>query len=127
MLKTETRDILGHKYVCSLFPAMHAYKLARKLFSVIVAPNNIDKLIEIDSDGELILELLSECIRDDLAINRATFDTIFTGNLKELVEALKFVIEVNFGDFFGEGGIGALTDQAKAAMTMTPSENLVTN
>ena len=125
MLKTETRDILGHKYVCSLFPAMHAYKLARKLFSVIVAPNNIDKLIEIDSDGELILELLSECIRDDLAINRATFDTIFTGNLKELVEALKFVIEVNFGDFFGEGGIGSMADQTKMKLPIPPLDNLV--
>jgi hypothetical protein len=119
MLETNKKTIMGHEYACTLFPAMKAYKLVRKLFSILAAENNIDKLIEVDEDGQLILEILSDTVRDDLAITKGTFDNIYSGNLKELIEALKFVVEVNFSDFLGEGGIGNLMQSPQNTKTVS--------
>jgi hypothetical protein len=81
--------------------------------------SSIAKLHELDKDGGLILEILSHTVRDDMAINEATFDNIYTGNLGELFEALKIVIEFNFADFLQAEGIGSLakTNQAKVVIT----------
>jgi hypothetical protein len=122
MLETKTKTIMGHEYSCTLFPAMKAYKLVRKLFSILAAENNIDKLIEVDEDGQLILEILSDTVRDDLAITKGTFDNIYSGNLKELIEALKFVVEVNFSDFLPAEGIGSLMQSPQAARTVITSK-----
>ena len=125
-IRTEEKVINNHKYVVSLFPAMQGYLLARKLIDVFVSDSPVSKLCEIDKDGSLLLELLSNTIRDDLAINKGTFDNIFTGNLKEMMDAVMFVFEVNFKDFLGENAIGELTDQARV-MLQTPQENLANN
>ena len=37
---------------------------------------------------------------------RPVFDEFFSGEYKLLFEVLKFVLEANFSDFFGEDGIG---------------------
>jgi len=113
MLKTEERDIRGHKYIVSLFPAMQGYLLARQLISVFTDKDPVSKLCEIDKEGELILKLLENTARDDMAINKATFDKIYTGNLVEMVEALMFVFEVNFKDFLQGDVIGNLAKKAK--------------
>ncbi len=113
MQKSETKEINQHKYVVSLFPAMQGYLLARKLINVFTDKDPVSKLCEIDKDGELILKLFSGTIRDDLAISKATFGNIFTGNLKEMMDALMFVFEVNFKDFLQEDAIGDLAKQAK--------------
>lgn len=123
MLKSETKEIKGHNYVATLFPAMQAYLMSRELIGIFTSKDPVGKLCEVDKDGELILKLLSSTTRDDLSINKATFDNIFTGNLVEMVEALKFVFEVNFKDFFQVSTIGDLTDQAKAAMAQIPQES----
>lgn len=112
-IQTQERSINDHKYIVSLFPAMRAYQIARKLVDVFMHDAPISKLCELDKDGELMLELLSNTVRDELAINKATFDKIFTGNLKELIDALMFVFEVNFKDFLEENAIGDLKGKAK--------------
>lgn len=50
----------------------------------------------------------------DLAGGKAAVNNAFRGNLKGMFVALGFALEVNFGDFFGEGGLAAL-------VTRTPS------
>ena len=123
MIKSETTEIKGHKYVTTLFPAMQAYLMSRELIGIFTSKDPVGKLCETDKDGELILKLFSSTSRDELAINKATFDNIFTGNLVEMVEALKFVFEVNFNDFFQESVIGELAERAKAAAAQMPQEN----
>lgn len=110
----------GHRYDCTLFPAMKGYKIARKiakLFSTAfggVVPSDssrlldneisfskvIDELIAIDENGDFILELLSNTIRDEEVINKNSFDRIYQNNYLELIGALQFVLECNFSEFF---------------------------
>lgn len=105
-VKTETKEIMGHKYVCTLFPAMQGYLLARKLLDIFVSKEPITKLCEIDKSGELILELLSNTTRDDQVINAGSFNNIYTGNYKEMMSALALVFEVNFKDFLAVSDTG---------------------
>lgn len=106
MTKTEIKEIMGHKYICTLFPAMKGYLLARKLLDIFMNKEPIAKLCEVDKNGELILELLANTIRDEQVINAGGFDSIYTGNYKEMMEALKFVFEVNFKDFLAVSDTG---------------------
>ena len=98
MTKTETKEIMGHKYISTLFPAMQGYLLARKLLDIFINKEPIAKLCEVDKSGELILELLSNTVRDEQVINAGSFNSIYTGNYKEMMGALTFVFEVNFKD-----------------------------
>lgn len=104
--KTESKEIMGHKYVCTLFPAMQGYLLARKLLDIFVSKEPITKLCEIDKSGELIIELLSNTVRDEQVINTGSFNKIYTGNYKEMMSALAFVFEVNFKDFLAVSDTG---------------------
>ena len=99
---------------------MKGYKIARKiakLFSTAfggIVPSDssrlldneinfskvIDELIAIDEDGDFILELLANTIRDEQVINRGSFDRIYQNNYLELIGALQFVLECNFSEFF---------------------------
>lgn len=106
MLKTEIKEIMGHKYICTLFPAMRGYLLARKLLDIFTNKEPIAKLCEVDKNGDLMLELLSNTLRDDQAINAGSFNNIYTGNYKEMMEALRFVFEVNFKDFLAVSDTG---------------------
>lgn len=116
MIKTESKKIMEHDYVCTLFPAMRGYLIARKLLDIFMSKEPITKLCELDTNGELILELLSNTIRDDLAINSGSFNNIYTGNYKELMEALSFVFEVNFKDFLPESDTGKDQSPLKGMM-----------
>jgi hypothetical protein len=106
MTKTETKEIMGHKYITTLFPAMQGYLLARKLLDIFINKEPIAKLCEVDKNGELILELLSNTVRDEQVINAGSFNSIYTGNYKEMMGALKFVFEVNFKDFLAVSDTG---------------------
>lgn len=106
MTKTETKEIMGHKYITTLFPAMKGYLLARKLLDIFINKEPIAKLCEIDKNGELILELLSNTVRDEQVINAGSFNSIYTGNYKEMMGALTFVFEVNFKDFLAVSDTG---------------------
>ena len=106
MTKTENKDIMGHKYISILFPGMQGYLLARKLLDIFISKEPIAKLCEIDKNGELILELLSNTVRDEQVINAGSFNSIYTGNYKEMMGALTFVFEVNFKDFLAVSDTG---------------------
>lgn len=49
-------------------------------------------------------DINSERITDEAAFNKA-----FTGKLLFMIKVLVFTLEVNFGDFFGESGIGNMS------------------
>lgn len=116
MTKTETREILGHKYITTLFPAMQGYLLARKLLDIFISKEPIAKLCEVDKSGELILELLANTVRDDQVINAGSFNNIYTGNYKEMISALTFVFEVNFKDFLAVSDTGIEANPLKEMM-----------
>ena len=113
-IKTKTKIIKDHKYTTSYIPARQASVIAYRLMGIFSSGGDaFFKLHEMDKDGSMILEILSHTIRDDMAINEATFDNIYTGNLAELIEAVKFVVEVNFADFLPVSDIGSLSAEIK--------------
>lgn len=115
-MNSKSFTIKGHSYITNSIPARKAVGIAYRLIGVLSdGMSSIAKLYEFDKGGELILEILSHTVRDDMAINEATFDNIYTGNLGELFEVLKIVVEFNFADFLQAEGIGNLakTDQVK--------------
>ena len=74
---------------------------------------------------ELILELLASTTRvdpktnqrQDVGQDRSLFDTVYAGNLGELLRALQFAMEVSLGSFFGESAIGGLLARADKVMS----------
>lgn len=112
----EEKTIRGHVYSGSFIPASEACVIAYKLAKIING-NSEDVMKLIASEGlenkqnHLMLSILSYTLRDNAAINKATFDSIYTGNLGELLEALQFAIEVNFGDFLPGEGFGLLKEK----------------
>ena len=128
-MKTKTiapKTINGQVYTGSYIPATEACSIAfklLKLFNGTIDNGGIDAAAIIEGkDSNLMLSLLSHTLRGDMAINKATFDTIYTGNLKELMEALQFAVEVNFADFLGADGIGILSalEQQKQSTIAAP-------
>lgn len=103
------KEINGHLYTGQYIPASEAVVIAYKLVSIISGNGDVMPLIATKNDN-LILKILSYTLRDGSAINEANFDNIYTANLGELVAALKFLVEANFGDFLRESGIGSLSE-----------------
>jgi len=51
-------------------------------------------------EGNFLMDLFSNTLRDGSVINETVFNDVYSGNYTEMVEALKFIIESNFSDFF---------------------------
>jgi hypothetical protein len=121
-LQTKTianKTIKGHEYTGQYIPASKACSLAYQLITVMNGANDIKNLMGSGEDS-LILSILSCTLRDGGAINDATFDKIYTGNLGELFEALKYSVEANFSDFLGGKLTGFLQgDQEKVQPIIT--------
>ena len=61
----------------------------------------------------MILEILAQTKRDDVVINKLTFDQFYTGNIGEMMEALFVSMTVHFKPFFSQGKLfGILTENA---------------
>lgn len=120
------KTINGHKYEIGYLPAMANANLFIKFSSYIggslpdflsvfkgtSTESNIDlsaigeginkimKSLHVnDPEGEILLEILSQTLRDGRTINRNTFNEFYTGNISEMVEALYESIMVHFKDF----------------------------
>jgi hypothetical protein len=66
----------------------------------------------------LTSDLMSGVRVDDLEMaDDNNFNATFTGHLETFYKIVWFVLEVNFGSFFGESGIGKLTESVKGLMT----------
>jgi len=129
MIESKTREIDGHQYQVTQFAAMTGLRYAVRLVKIIgpglgKALGGVDSLAglmeadlsdagiggmvqaltdNLDADGtpRLILDLLSATHRDNKEMTETVFNTVYAGNYGELVKALKFVLEVNYGGFFG--------------------------
>ena len=76
----------------------------------------IDILVEKISPDEFtkfMLELLCSTRIDGKEIIETTFDNEFSGNLPLMYKILWFTLEVNYGNFFAEGGIGKILSKLK--------------
>lgn len=62
---------------------------------------------------ELCVEILQGVRRDGAELRPETIDLHFAGKLSDLYAVIFFVIEVNYADFFGWGGIGNLSQGLK--------------
>lgn len=58
---------------------------------------------------DLCMELLQGVRRDGAELTAGAVDQVFAGDLTSLYSVLFFVLEVNYADFFGLGGIGSLS------------------
>ena len=71
----------------------------------------MDKLATTVDEGEFtrfVLELLQLTRIENVPITEASFDMEFAGNLLSMYKILWFTLEVNYGSFFGENGIGKI-------------------
>ncbi len=79
---------------------------------------NLTNAMNEDKVLKTIMEFVGSTLVDGRPLVKKTeFDEIFAGNYKLLFEILKFILEVNFGDFFEGGGI------VEMVKNMIPSEN----
>ena len=93
-------------------------------------PDTIAKAItglvsNLDSDEilSLVFGLLEMTTRNGVNLvsqNGAHFDMIYAGNYGELVQALVYVVEVNFGSFFRGLGIGKQSQDPEVLTTTKP-------
>lgn len=143
MIETKEKQIDGHTYAVTQFPGRRAFKiktaillklgpaLAVSLDGAVAkagADLNIASIasalekITMSSDEflDLVLELISQTRRDGKEITPEVFDLEFAGNLQTVYKVAAFVLEANFGNFFGSGGIGKLTERFRSP---TPSAN----
>lgn len=136
MVEAKDKIIDEFKVIVTEWPARKAFKMKLKLTKILgpsvaeifsgldrktaesVMNSNIDiskvgKAIEMlfekmDEDQilSLIFEMLSSTRVNNLEINDQSFDDLFKGKLQSVYKILGFVVEVNFGSFFGSSGIG---------------------
>lgn len=84
-----------------------------------VLESAIDKLSTNIDDKvfvEFCLELLSSTRIDGKEITPEFFDVEFSANLVLMYKILGFILEVNYGNFFGAAGIGKILSEAKTAI-----------
>jgi hypothetical protein len=145
MKQPQTREIDGHTYVVTLFPGRRGFKLKTTLLkklgpglAAMIGSAKGESVSEADLDGpalaagvetlfanlgspdeimSLIEKIVSMTRRDGKEITGALIDLEFPGHFTELYKVVWFVLEVNFGDFFGGAAIGGLGGLIKARIT----------
>ncbi len=123
MLECKEKTIDGHEYQVTQFPAMQGMKIAvalAKLFGAgiggAIGSGSVAQVMNMDVSGivagifekldeeqtpKLILRLFSSTHRDRRELNEVNFNDAFAANYGEMIKALKFVLEVNYGGFMG--------------------------
>lgn len=141
-LKRETREINGLEVTSTQLPVLRQYKLMARL-GRLLAPalgriEGLDKLSVTDDVSKLMPALselfmkldeteLMSLARDLLAGTQVkvedqlysladdkTINNVFAGNLKAMLGSMKFSVEVNFGDFFGDALASVKSDEGTA-------------
>jgi hypothetical protein len=135
MIKSKDKVINTRKITTTTFPGRKSLNLKNRLLKVLGEPfaqaaggiksfkaanllhtdlsifiPAIEKLCQnIDPEifNNLVIELLSMTRIDGKEITEEIFDMEFAGNLCLMYKIIFFVMEVNWGDFFGENGIGS--------------------
>lgn len=139
MIETEEKEICGSIYLVTQMPAMRALKMQARLLRLIgpsfgamiasgedssipVAINLLAEKLDENTYEKIILDLLQGVRKDGVELTKGFIDLAFAGNLNELYRVIQFVLEVNFADFFQEGGIIAeLRNAAELKKTISPN------
>lgn len=136
MIQTKEKQIQGAIYSVTQLPARRALRLKAKLlrlfgpalaqlllpgsaqenmtglpFTKTEAVKAVESLIAQLDDKTfegLVLELCQGVRKDGMELTESVIDIEFAGDLGTLMQVLWFVIDCNFGSFFGESGIGRL-------------------
>lgn len=129
---TETKIINGHEYSVTKFPARMGFKLQLKLGKLLLplvssfiggkgsandimnSEVNLEKILgalvdRLDEEHveKLMFQLLSLTRRDNREVkNDSFFDEMYSGNYGELLEALVFIVSINFGNLFKKKDTG---------------------
>lgn len=128
MIETFEKTIGKSNYMVTQLPARRALKLQAKLLKLIgpsaavifsAAVSDFDnadnclphavRLLAEQLDERnfdiFVMEMLQGVRKEGMELTDKNVDLEFAGNLNELFLVLQYVLEVNFGDFFQEGGI----------------------
>ena len=151
MIDTKEKTIDEHNVMVTQFPGRRALLFKTRLIKLIgpsvaqmftgksldanvdfsVISKALDKLAENLKEDEyvkFVLDLL-QCTRlDGKEISESVFDNEFAGNLLLMYKVLWFTLEVNYGSFFGQGGIGKILSaiphpSMQAKETKTPQKS----
>lgn len=137
MIETKEKVIGESNYSVTQMPAMTAIKMQARLlrligpsFGAMVAsgddssiPTAISLLtdkLDANTFETLVLDLCRGARKDGVEMTRQKIDLDFAGNLNELFRVIQFILEVNFSDFFQEGGIIAELKKAAEKDSPTP-------
>lgn len=139
MIKSHEKQIGEARYQTTTFPGRAGLRLqarvARALGPVLgglLPAGKADSIMDLDVDiggaikglasldpdefAKLAEDLLQSTRRNNQELKPEIIDGEFSGNYGELYQALAWVIDVNFGQLFGAGGIGGLAARAQEAM-----------
>lgn len=128
MIETREKEIDGSTYSVTQMTARRALRMQARLLKLLgpaasalfvaatkdlkSADDSIPKAIAYLGENldektfdSLVMELMAGVRKDNHELTPATIDMEFAGDLNTLFLVLKFVLEVNFGDFFSEKGI----------------------
>lgn len=131
MIATKEKTIGKAAYACTQFTGRHGLKMQARLLRLLgpvlggllgsgksgsVMDLDVDfgaalgTLAQVDPDEftALAVDLLASTRRDGKEIGAEVIDLEYAGNYGELYQALAFVVDHNFGNLFGAGGIGDL-------------------
>lgn len=128
MIEAKDKVINGHNYTVTQMTARRALAMQAKLMKLLgpsagvmlsqsgksieeaeqCLPEAILMLVnQLDEKtfDSLVIELMQGVRKDNFELTPQVLDMEFAGNLNTLFLVLQFVLEVNFGDFFLQGGI----------------------
>lgn len=136
MIETREKQINGSTYSCTQLPARRALRMKAKLLRIfgpslaqLFLPGGTDKnmaglpfskgeavkaiecvMLQLDDKTfeNLVLELCQGVRKEGMELTDSVIDVEFAGDLPTLMQVLAFVVDCNFGSFFGESGIGSL-------------------
>lgn len=146
MVESKSKTIDGISYTVTQFPARRAFAIQARLIKTIGpalgaavgkglkgevdVAGALQKLADnVDPDAlvALALELLQSTRANGKELGSdAAFDAAFSGKLLHLYKVLAYVVEVNFADFFGAGGIGGLVARFAPEAQTSPASSTPT-
>jgi hypothetical protein len=136
MIQTKEKQIKGAVYSVTQLPARRALRLKAKLLRLfgpalvqlflpggtnesmsglpfskteaVLAVESLMAQLDDKTFENLVMELCQGVRKDGMELTESVIDIEFAGDLGTLMQVLWFVIDCNFGSFFGESGIGRL-------------------
>lgn len=144
MIETLDKEINGSVYTVTQMTAIRALKMQARLFkllgpaasaifiaaakdvdsadnSIPLAISHLGNQLDEKTFENLVLDLMAGVRKDGMELKKELIDMEFAGNLNTLYLVLQFILEVNYADFFQDGGIfKAILPEKKAS---TPPES----